>query len=158
RVTLRIPSPEATATVLQLHAVDHTGRLTLGISFDPDDLDAALAEADRLFLETEGAVHADVIGLVSAHIDALETRDTAAAAKLLTTDFVMRSHEFWVHDLVAEDWVRSLDVGFEIYSRPGRVRVDHVSDVSSAGGLWSVFATVDDDGLGHHEFRFLWVV
>ncbi|MGH8976682.1 MAG: hypothetical protein ACRDV7_01310, partial [Acidimicrobiia bacterium] len=157
RLTLRVPSPEAAATALALHRVDRAGRSIEGISFDADDLDAALAEADRMFLETEGAEHAEVIALMASMFDTWTAHDVVGAADLITPDFVTRSHQTWIPDLGSDEWLASLRSAFELFGEQqrGTVRVLHVSDLSSTGGIWSVVSSGEDNNSGPFELALL---
>src|SRR5262249_7863255 len=92
RSTLRVPDPEAAATALMVSRVDADGRHTTGTTFDPENVDAAFTELDRMYLETEGAEYRDVLLLVSSFLDGLRARDTARASLALDPDVVVREH------------------------------------------------------------------
>ena len=77
--TFRVPDPEAAATVLVLMRVDAAGRLARSMVFDLDALGDAIEELDRIFLEAEGAEHADVLALGRTLFDVLERSDAEAA-------------------------------------------------------------------------------
>jgi DNA-binding SARP family transcriptional activator/tetratricopeptide (TPR) repeat protein len=54
RLRLRVPEPEASDEVLMVLRTNDAGRQARSISFDADDIEGALAELDRLYLEVEG--------------------------------------------------------------------------------------------------------
>jgi DNA-binding SARP family transcriptional activator/tetratricopeptide (TPR) repeat protein len=153
RITLRVPDPEATATVLMVSLVED-GCYRRGVSFDPDDLDAATAELDRIFLEHEGREHAGVLEAVGGFIDRLRARDTAGASALLASGLVVREHGAVSAPAAAPDtWLSGLWSTIDVFGDVD-VRVDHVLDLSADGGLW-VMRTVGTKDDGAFELPWL---
>ncbi len=72
---LHINSPATQTDVLAVSEVDTGNRVRAVVVFDADDLDNALAELDRRYLEGEAAVHADTWSLVAASMTALNRRE-----------------------------------------------------------------------------------
>jgi DNA-binding SARP family transcriptional activator/ketosteroid isomerase-like protein len=145
-------------TVFVVTRADDTGHRRQSILFDADDLDAALAELDRLFLEGEGAEHAEALTLGSTLVDAMDRQDTSAMRALLGPDFVSRSHrDLGLADADAEQFLHSVDVSIEVMST-GAARVDHVTRLTDEGGLWAVTVTGEQGEGGPFEISYLLAV
>jgi class 3 adenylate cyclase/ketosteroid isomerase-like protein len=158
RTTMNVPALDAADTALVITRVDGSGRRHQSITLNADDLDTGLAELDRLFLEGEGAEHADVIALVASLLDALARHDTGASTAVLTHDFVVRSHrDFSLGDLGVEGWLRNVEAGNDVFGLSS-LRVEHVARVSRAGGIWAIVMTGENSGGGAFEFPFLLAV
>jgi DNA-binding SARP family transcriptional activator len=152
RTTLRIPSPEATDTVLIATELDDDGLFLRSTMFDANDVDGAIAKIDDMFVAGEGAPHADVLRLASAFFDAQEGHDIDAIRALLAPEFVHRDHRrAGTSKFVAEDWLTLLHETYNFVS-PTTVRVEHVAELSSLGGLWACVST------GTHETGGPWEV
>src|SRR5262249_9393806 len=74
RTTMRVLDPQATFTMIVVCCVDDAGDIVRTTLFGPDDVDDALAELDRLYLEGEGAEHADILELATAWFENDATR------------------------------------------------------------------------------------
>ena len=61
--------------VLNVIEINSDERITALVGFEPDDLQAALAELDRRYVAGEAAAHADVWSIVAAGMAALNRRD-----------------------------------------------------------------------------------
>ncbi len=95
RCTLRVPAPEAVATVLTAATTDEQGRYTRTVTFDPEDVGAALAELDRLYRAEEGAEDpGDNTAWRAAlrHRDAFDRGDWEAYLEATDPAFVYADH------------------------------------------------------------------
>src|SRR5262249_43190840 len=137
------------------------GRLAQSMVFDLDDLDDAIEELDRIFLETEGAQHADVIALCRSLFDVLEWSDESAAAALFAQEFVCRLHQTVrpVDQLTASEWLVS-SAGTTKYFRGGGGdgRFEHVAKLSERGAVWSLLIRGELGDTGPFEIRHLLAV
>jgi hypothetical protein len=79
-------------SMLGLGEVDTDGRPLAVITFDADDLAAAIDELDMRYLAGEGAAYAEQLRIASAHSAALFARDWDAAAATMADDFVAVDH------------------------------------------------------------------
>jgi DNA-binding SARP family transcriptional activator len=156
QTTWQVPTPEATVVVLTMSSVDDEGRYTQTTTFDSDDLDDAFAELDRMFLEGEGADHADVIRLGNALLDGLARRDTSALRGLLAPGFRADYISAGQHDLTASEWLASLEDASYVLGWEG-ARAQHVTRLSSLGGLWAI-GVVGPAGAQRLEPRSLMVL
>jgi DNA-binding SARP family transcriptional activator/tetratricopeptide (TPR) repeat protein len=154
--TLHIPAHGAIASVLMVTRTDDAGRQQLTILFDADDIDGATAELDRLFLEGEGAAHADVLDLVTSFVGALCRGDVKAAAASADPDFVVRDHRLFASPPQSTaEWVPSLQDSLDRLDDGGRVRLEHVLRLSEHGCVFSyVHEGAVSDGVGF-EVRVL---
>ena len=75
--------------LLLLHELDASGRQVYNGLFDPDDLDAALAELEDRYAANEGAPYADVLRLSSKQREALRTGDFETYRALMDDDIVL---------------------------------------------------------------------
>jgi DNA-binding SARP family transcriptional activator/ketosteroid isomerase-like protein len=154
RWLLSVPDPEAVAPVLTVNRVDDSGRAARTVLFDSDDLDSALAELDRQFLEGEAAEYAEVLTVVNTMLESVARQDLAAANECFSPDLVVRSHSFPGLQQVGVDGFRSsIAAGFEVFGA-GSLRVEHVVNVADAGGIWGARLTGERDG-GPYEYVFL---
>ncbi|WP_329786632.1 hypothetical protein [[Mycobacterium] zoologicum] len=85
-----VGDPNGTIAVELLHLmeVDSAGLMQHTVSFDPDDIDAALAELDTHYLAGEAAAHAQTWSLITGAYDGFNRRDLAAT----TPDWVSIDH------------------------------------------------------------------
>ena len=159
--TLHVPDPEAAATVLVLMRVDATGRVAQSMVFDLDDVDDAIKELDRIFLEAEGAEHAGVLALGRTLFDVLERSDATAAAALFAPEFVCRLHQTVrpVDQLTASEWLVSSAGTTEYFRRGGGDgRLEHIAKLSERGAVWSLLIRGEPDDGGPFEIRHLLAV
>ena len=84
---LHIPEPEASAKVLMLVRVDAEGRHLWSIQFDPDDLEAALAELDALYVEEQAQLENDATRHIARIHDAFKAHDWDAVAAGYADDY-----------------------------------------------------------------------
>lgn len=84
----RVHTPATETDVLNLAAADADGRVAAVVVFDPDDLDAALAELDARYLAGEAAAHARTWSVISGSFAALNRREMPAT----TPDWVNVDH------------------------------------------------------------------
>ncbi|OBF99157.1 hypothetical protein A5772_13185 [Mycolicibacter sinensis] len=85
-----VGDPNGTIAVELLHLmeVDTAGLMQHTVSFDPDDIEAALAELDARYLAGEAAAHAQTWSLITGGYDGFNRRDLAAT----TPDWVSIDH------------------------------------------------------------------
>jgi tetratricopeptide (TPR) repeat protein len=151
RMTLHLPDLGASDTVLVISPTNESGRGTRSVNLDPDDLDGAFAALDRLFLEGEGAAHAEVLALGASFIEGLARLDTLAVDDLLAPDFVARDHRTnGVATTGRDEWLAGFDVASDL-SGPSVPRVEHLTNLSATGGLWALTGTGDLVGGGPWE-------
>lgn len=155
RTTLRVPAPEATATVLIATEVDADGLFLHSALFEPSDVDSAIAALDAMYLAGEGAEHADVARLAASLFDAMERHDTAAVGALFGPGIVVRDHRrASATALPADQWLERLDDTFALWGS-GTLRVEHVADLSGNGGLWAAVSTGTHETGGAYEVPWL---
>ncbi len=78
--------------LLGLHVLDDDGLISFGATFDPEDLDGAIAEMDERFVAGEGQVHSKELHLTAKFSRALNSRDWDALEGILTDDLVVIDH------------------------------------------------------------------
>ena len=156
RSTLRIPEPEAIYPALIVTCVDTAGRCLRSTLFDADDVDGAIAELDRMFLEGEGAAHTDVLALVTALFATAERNDRAAAAALVAPGFVCRQHQTLrpFDELTFSEWISDA-TGTTDYFSGTAGRYVHITNLSERGGLWSLVVTGERGDTGPFELSYL---
>ncbi|ORB68363.1 BTAD domain-containing putative transcriptional regulator [Mycolicibacterium tusciae] len=75
--------------LLQIIAIDDHERIAAFVTFDPDDLDAALGELDARYLAGEAAAHAHTWSVTAAAFAALNRHEVPAT----TADYVLVDHQ-----------------------------------------------------------------
>jgi hypothetical protein len=156
RTTFQVSDPEATVVVLAITEVDGAGRFRRSVIFDPDDLDAAFSELDRMFLAGEGADHGEALALGASVLEALARLDTAALRRLFAPHFSARDHRavVGVPSLDGDEWLAEFNAASELYG-PSTARVDHITDLSTTGGLWALSSTGTLSDGGQWDLKLL---
>jgi class 3 adenylate cyclase/ketosteroid isomerase-like protein/tetratricopeptide (TPR) repeat protein len=77
---------------LVLVEVDEAGRETAVIAFDPDDLDAAIAELDERYIAGEGAAFQDILRAMFDGVRAANEGDWSAVRSSLADDLTLTDH------------------------------------------------------------------
>ena len=90
--TVQTATTGDTSAALVVAETDSDGLMIRQISFDVDDLDAALAELDRLYLAGDGAAHADIWQPLAECGVALSNAELDRAMSLIHEDFVAVDH------------------------------------------------------------------
>ena len=89
RVRLSGLRGEVSAEVLNIAEIDSDNQMVASVVFDPDDIDAAIAELDARYVAGEGAAHAHTWSLIAQSISTLNRRETPAT----TPDYVIVDHQ-----------------------------------------------------------------
>lgn len=136
--------------VLSVEQVGEDGLVTWSMSFDPDDLDAAFDELDKLYMAGEGAGATEIIAAGAELMRAMNTRDWPALRSLLTDEFVVADHRPVSLGEVrgAESWIQSLQALFGLM-RTYRADVVRFHALGSAVAL----AEVRSEGVSSEGMR-----
>ena len=120
--------------MLCVHAVHPDGRGYLAIGFEPDDLDAAFAELDRLHLESEEALVDNEAARLGARFhDCYDRRDWDGLAALFSADSVLEDRRKGVQSTITGRDVRAANMAemakigaVRIVTTPIAARGDHL--------------------------------
>ena len=106
---------------LTIEVLDNSDRLARLVSFDPDDFAAAVEALDELYIEGEGAEHADQLRPFIEFERAANRSELDAAAAVLDSEFVAVDHrQMGFPPMTAEEF---LEVRMEA---PDDIEVDRV--------------------------------
>lgn len=106
---------------LTIEVLDNSDRLARLVSFDPDDFAAAVEALDELYIEGEGAEHADQLRPFIEFERAANRSELDAAAAVLDSEFVAVDHrQMGFPQMTAEEF---LEVRMEA---PDDIEVDRV--------------------------------
>ncbi|MDT5188459.1 MAG: hypothetical protein QOI28_710, partial [Mycobacterium sp.] len=94
------------AELFRIVEVDDDGLIVAAIMFDPDDIDAAIAELDARYLAGEAAAHAHTWSVIASGFAALNRREIPATSRDWVNIDHRRSTSFEPGDLPA--YIRSL--------------------------------------------------
>jgi hypothetical protein len=83
---------------LSVLEMTESGRLCASIVFAVDDLDSAMAELDRRYVEGEGALGAAILSPALGGVRAMNRRDWEALRAGLASDVVLRDHQYGLAD------------------------------------------------------------
>jgi class 3 adenylate cyclase/tetratricopeptide (TPR) repeat protein len=84
------------------------GRLHMGIGFAVEDLDGAIAELDRRYIEGEGARYATSLSIALTGSRAIDRRDWETFRACVTPDVVMQDHQWGLADARGRDALEQL--------------------------------------------------
>jgi class 3 adenylate cyclase/ketosteroid isomerase-like protein/tetratricopeptide (TPR) repeat protein len=141
--------PELVSGGLVLEEIDVDGVAVRNALFDPREIDAAIAELDRWYIEGEGAPHAGILEQLLAHFAALNRGDWAAAQAPFADECVVWDRRPVVAmpkrgiSEVAAQWSVEVTVGSHL-----AIRVDHIPRLSATAGMCIVMmlGDVSSDG------------
>jgi ketosteroid isomerase-like protein len=122
-----------TVVFLSLEELDEDGLLSATVTFDADDLDAAVAELDDRYIAGEAAEAAGVVRTWSQFVRHANARDWTAARSLLTDDFALVDHRpAALGKQTGDSWIESMRVQTDL-SRDMRAEFPRYHALSPAG-------------------------
>lgn len=94
---------------LQVDETDEAGLMVRSVTFDPDDLDAAMDELDERFLAHADPACLPVLEVVTTNRRAYNARDWEAFRSTLADDLVLEDHRpGWFGELGRDDYVERI--------------------------------------------------
>jgi class 3 adenylate cyclase len=126
----------ATLAVVEL---DEHGRVAFEVIFDPDNLDAAVAELERRYVAGEGAPYTELWQTVVRNVAAVNARDWDAMRRGLTDDFVSmrQDHGGWDDQASGDEYIASLEQMMAIIP-DARIVIEQIRAISTEAVACSV--------------------
>jgi tetratricopeptide (TPR) repeat protein len=142
---------------LSVLEITDSGRLCAYIGFAVDDLDSAITELDRRYLEGDGARYPAILSVALAGNRAIDRRDWKSFRACVTPDVVMHDHQWGIADARGRDALEQLgraamdtDPGSHLIVR----RIHAVSDCAIAIENRLSHGAGDTYSLVHQVYRF----